>query len=186
MSNVHRLRSSDKIFFITSNLNLGETPFEKAEFQIVAETLVKARRHLGFLLCGYVLMPDHWHALIYPQHPLAISDVLQNVKRVSSLRINRLRGTGGSRWQHQFWDRFVRTRRNSPSASSTCIATRFANAWWNTPNSGAGPATTISPSTKPLWLRARSRSITFICPTTTEREDLVATIDASCVSIVGW
>ena len=53
-------------------------------------------------------MPDHWHALIATQYPSTISEVLQDIKRVSSLKINRLRKTRGSRWQHQFWDRFVR------------------------------------------------------------------------------
>jgi len=25
------------------------------------KSLDDARRRLGFMLCGYVLMPDHWH-----------------------------------------------------------------------------------------------------------------------------
>ena len=108
MSNVHRLRTSDRIFFITTNLNQGERPFRDVEYEIILETIAKSRKRLGFLFCGYVLMPDHWHALIATQHPLTISDVLQDIKRVSSLKINRLRKTRGSRWQHQFWDRFVR------------------------------------------------------------------------------
>jgi putative transposase len=53
-------------------------------------------------------MPDHWHALIVTRHPLTISDVLQDIKRLASLKINKLRKTRGSRWEHQFWDRFVR------------------------------------------------------------------------------
>ena len=108
MSNVHRLKTSEKIFFITTNLNPGEQPVHDPEYQIIAETIVSERRRLGFLLFGYVLMPDHWHALIWPRSPVRISDVVQNVKRVSSLKINRLRQTRGSRWQRQFWDRFVR------------------------------------------------------------------------------
>jgi putative transposase len=111
VSNVHRLKTSEKIFFITTNLNLGEQPFHEREYQILAETMVNERRRLNFLLFGYVLMPDHWHALICPRSPVTISAVLQNVKRVSSFRINRLRQTDGSRWQHQFWDRFVRHAR---------------------------------------------------------------------------
>jgi REP element-mobilizing transposase RayT len=111
VSNVHRLKTSVKIFFITTNLNLGEQPFHEPEYQILAETMVNELRRLDFLLFGYVLMTDHWHALISPQSSVAISDVLQNVKRVSSFRINRLRQTDGSRWQHQFLDRFVRHAR---------------------------------------------------------------------------
>jgi len=108
MSNLHRLRTSDRIFFITTNLNQGERPFQDVEYEIILETIAKSRKRLGFLFRGYVLMPDHWHALIATQDPLTISDVLQDIKRVSSLKINRVHKTTGSRWQHQFWDRFVR------------------------------------------------------------------------------
>jgi REP element-mobilizing transposase RayT len=56
-------------------------------------------------------MPDHFHALIWPPFPLTISKVLQDFKSVSSRKINRLRKRRGSLWQHQFWDRFVRHRK---------------------------------------------------------------------------
>ena len=76
---------------------------------------VQCRRHpwwperrLEFLLCGYVLMPDHWHALIWTVDPLTISQVLHDVKKVSARRLHEGRGTQGPFWQHQFWDRFVR------------------------------------------------------------------------------
>jgi REP-associated tyrosine transposase len=53
-------------------------------------------------------MPDHWHALIWPCFPLTISRVVQDIKYVSSRRLNRQREIRGTLWQHQFWDRFVR------------------------------------------------------------------------------
>ena len=108
MSNVQRLRTSDKIFSITTNLNRSERLFDEPEYQIILGTIANSRQRLGFLLCGYVLMPDHWHALISTAHPLTISHVLQDIKRLASIRINKLRKTKASRWQHQFWDRFVR------------------------------------------------------------------------------
>ena len=44
VSNVYRLKTTDKIFFITTYLNLGDRPFNGPEYQIVAETLVSERR----------------------------------------------------------------------------------------------------------------------------------------------
>ena len=70
-----------------------------------------ARRRLGFLLCGYVLMPDHFHALIWTRYPLTISQLIHDVKKVSARWLHRHRGTEGPLWQHQFWDRFVRHAR---------------------------------------------------------------------------
>src|SRR5579863_4375668 len=108
MSNVHRLRLTERIFFVTANLGRATAPFTEPEYPLMIKSLDDARRRLGFMLCGYVLMPDHWHALIGTAERPAISQVLHDVKRNSARRLHKLRGTAGPFWQHQFWDRFVR------------------------------------------------------------------------------
>jgi REP element-mobilizing transposase RayT len=108
MSRVHRLRVADRIFFVTVNLRRSLPPFTAAEYALILESFEESRRRLGFLLCGYVLMPDHWHGLFWPRYPLSISRLVQDIKYASSRRLNRQRGSTGSLWQHQFWDRFVR------------------------------------------------------------------------------
>jgi putative transposase len=108
VSHVHRLRTSDRIFFVTVNLRRRVEPFRTAECAVLIEALEGARRRRGFLLYGYVLMPDHWHALIWTPYPLTISQVIHDVKKVSARRLHERRGTEGPVWQDQFWDRFVR------------------------------------------------------------------------------
>jgi putative transposase len=108
MSRIHRLRAGDRIFFVTVNLRPALPPFTAREYAAILESFQESRQRLGFLLCGYVLMPDHGHALSWPDYPLTISRVVQDIKHVPSRRINRERGSSGTLWQHQFWDRFVR------------------------------------------------------------------------------
>src|SRR5487761_806919 len=108
MSHVHRLRITDRIFFVTVNLRRAVTPLSEAEYEPVAAAFETSRRKLGFLFLGYVLMPDHWHALIAPGFPLTISRVMQDIEWISARSLNRRRETSGPVWQHQFWDRFVR------------------------------------------------------------------------------
>ena len=108
MSHVHRLRITDRIFFVTVNLRRAVTPLSEAEYEPVAAAFETSRRKLGFLFLGYVLMPDHWHALIAPGFPLTISRVMQDIKWISARSLNCRRETSGPVWQHQFWDRFVR------------------------------------------------------------------------------
>ncbi len=72
------------------------------------DALDESRCKLHFGLYGYVLMPDHGHALIWTTYPLTISRVVQDIKWVSARALNRARGTTGLVWQHQFWIRFVR------------------------------------------------------------------------------
>ena len=108
MSNVRRLQTSDRIFFVTANLCHGVPALTDPEYRLLLEVLEASRSRLGFALCGYVLMPDHWHGLIWPVQPLTISQVLHDVKKISALRLHQRRGTRGPIWQQQFWDRFVR------------------------------------------------------------------------------
>ena len=72
MSNVHRLRLTDRIFFVNVNLRPRIRRCNESEYALLIEVLEASRRRLGFLLCGYVLMPDHWHALIWLQYPLLL------------------------------------------------------------------------------------------------------------------
>lgn len=108
MSNLHRLRLTDKIFFITCNLRQDRRTFGDVEFQTVLDVIEESRNQLGYFFCGYVLMPDHWHALIAPSYPVTISLITRQVKSTCSGRINRQRSSQGANWQHQFWDRFIR------------------------------------------------------------------------------
>ena len=93
---------------MTANLRDAKAPLADDEFPLVAAAIDESRRRLRFLLCGYVLMPDHWHAMIGVGYPLTISRVMQSIKWISSRRLNERRGAQGPVWQHQFWDRFVR------------------------------------------------------------------------------
>jgi REP-associated tyrosine transposase len=111
VSHVHRLRTSDRIFFVTVNLRREVESLGPSEYAVLIGALEGARRRLGFLLCGYVLMPDPaaaGHALIWLGYPLSISAAIHDVKKVSARKLHGMRGTQGPLWQHQFWDRFVR------------------------------------------------------------------------------
>ena len=72
------------------------------------DVLEGSRRRLGFWLCGYVVMPDRGHALIWTEYPLAISQVIHDVKKVSAHKLHAERTAQGPLSQHPFWDRFVR------------------------------------------------------------------------------
>jgi len=61
---------------VTVNLSGRVEPLRASEYPLMMDALEGSRRRLGFLLCGYVLMPDHWHSLIWAANPLTISEVL--------------------------------------------------------------------------------------------------------------
>src|ERR1051326_3184059 len=59
VSRVHRLRTADRIFFITVNLRPALPPFVDGEHALVADALLESRRKLSFLLMArWWICPD--------------------------------------------------------------------------------------------------------------------------------
>ncbi|HEV2379951.1 MAG TPA: transposase [Terriglobia bacterium] len=109
MSRLRRLVLSDRYFFVTCNLLRGRLFLSENEFSLLARVISWRRKVHGFLLTAWVLLPDHWHAIIYPQHPLTISEAMEAIKVSATRRINRGRQTLGPLFQSRFFDRALRT-----------------------------------------------------------------------------
>ena len=108
MSNVHRLRTSDRIFFITTNLNRGERQFQDAEYPDHPGHLRQFKKtswlsSLWLRVDAGPLARAHLDSASVNDFPCSSGHQETRVPQDQ-----RLRKTKGSRWQHQFWDRFVR------------------------------------------------------------------------------
>ncbi len=57
MSRVHRLPTSDRIFFVTVNLRRAIATLGETEYDPLAESIRESRQKLHFLFLGYVLIP---------------------------------------------------------------------------------------------------------------------------------
>lgn len=97
------------IFFVTCHVSRAKTWLSEREFECFAEVFADRRKELGFHLTAWVFLPNHWHAILYPAHPLTISRVVESIKVGSTLRINRMRSERGPLWQGRYFDRVMRT-----------------------------------------------------------------------------
>ena len=61
-----------------------------------------------YWLFGYVVMPNHIHAVVRPRENCAPESILQSWKRFSAVEINRAAGRQGPLWQEETFDRIVR------------------------------------------------------------------------------
>ena len=82
-----------------------------SEFACLAQVIRERREEHGFLLSAWVFLPDHWHAIFYPAHPLTIGRVMESIKDAATKRINRSRREVGRLLQPRFFDRALRTVR---------------------------------------------------------------------------
>ena len=109
MSRLRRLVLSDRFFFVTRRLLPRRRILSESEFICLARPIHRRRARLGFLLTAWVFLSDHWYAIVFPRHPLTISEVMESVKVSSTRLINRERAEVGLLWQGRFFDRALRT-----------------------------------------------------------------------------
>ncbi len=111
VSRLRRLFLSGKTFFVTCNVLRTRRAFTEPEFALLAGVFDRVRRRRGFLLSGYVFMPDHWHTLISPAPSDTLPRLVGSLKIASNRAVNRSRRTRGDFWQLRYFDRAVRTVR---------------------------------------------------------------------------
>ncbi|MEK0451150.1 MAG: hypothetical protein RL088_3418 [Verrucomicrobiota bacterium] len=63
----------------------------------------------GYALDAFVIMPNHFHALVAPSQARPLSKVVKDWKSISAHRINESLGRSGALWQAETWDHIVRS-----------------------------------------------------------------------------
>ena len=107
VSRLRRLFVAGKIFFITNNLLRTRAHFTETDFEALAAAFLRVRRRRRFLLTGYVFMPDHWHALLFPAEADTLPRLMDSLKVASTRSLNRARGNGPL-WQPRYYDHAIR------------------------------------------------------------------------------
>jgi len=92
-------------YFATFRLASGSLSEE--ERRIVLDHLIQGDGRF-YILAAAVVMPDHVHLLLRPLTGYELSRIMKGIKGVSARKINSLRGTAGTVWQDESWDRIVR------------------------------------------------------------------------------
>lgn len=96
------------IYFVT--FDCAETIMTLEETAIVVEHITKGDGQF-YDLFAVVVMPDHVHLLIRPLPGYDLTRVMKGIKGVSAREINLHRGSRGTIWQSESYDRIVRNGR---------------------------------------------------------------------------
>ena len=62
-----------------------------------AQTPISRLRH-PFWLTAWVFLPDQWHVILFPRHPLTISDAMKSIKLSSTNLFGKYHGEAGELW----------------------------------------------------------------------------------------
>ncbi len=109
MSRLRRPFLYDRTIFVTVHLLRGRGKLEERDFGRLAIALARMRQKQRWVLRAWVFLPDHWHAILYPPHPVGISRAMSAVKVSSMIAINQGRHEKGELWQERFFDHALRT-----------------------------------------------------------------------------
>jgi putative transposase len=107
MSNLRRYHQDGNIYFITC-VTFRRKPLLIENSDLLLRTIRTIRERTPFDLTAWVVMPDHFHSIIYPTDT-DISAVLQRIKMSFGVLYRRRHGLYSGRvWQNRFWDHIIR------------------------------------------------------------------------------
>jgi len=116
--------SKPGIYFVTINTynkrkllgSLTDSGIQLSKFGEIVETVWNTMPglHVYLKLDEYVVMPNHFHALLHIKHNIescpngGVSSIVRDFKSSTTRKINELRQTPGGRvWQRSYWDKIV-------------------------------------------------------------------------------
>ena len=105
MSKIRRYLEPGAAYFVTSVIKNREEIFlsEKA-CKLLIVTLLFYKYYLDYKIYGFVIMPDHFHAIIEPGKEFNISVIMNKIKGNFGNKYNKLQGRTGQVWQSRFYD----------------------------------------------------------------------------------
>ncbi len=129
-------------YFITFRLKSGILTEDE---RIIVLDAIKHFHRIRYWVTATVVMPDHVHIILKPvesefNNEFSLSKILQGIKGFSAREINKSRGTEGSLWQDERFDRIIRDYdeflekwnyiHNNPIKTGLCQATEdYAFLW---------------------------------------------------------
>ncbi len=93
------------VYFVT--FRLVANPLTPSERRLVLDQ-IKSFDKRFYNVVAAVVMPDHVHMLLRPWPGIELSRIMKGVKGVSARKLNQARGSRGSVWLGEWWDRIVR------------------------------------------------------------------------------
>jgi len=103
----HRIYSPGELQFIASSTYRRTQVFRSRRFcEFFVQRLEEVRQKLGYLLIGWVLMPEHFHLLLKPQPAETTPRVVKELKEETAKRILKvLRENLGFPWCRKIFSR---------------------------------------------------------------------------------
>jgi putative transposase len=107
MVRIRRIQILEQLYFIT-NVTFNRHPIIVTDIDIFWNSIESVCKRVSFELFAWVILPEHFHALIIPKQG-DISDIMKRIKLSFSMDYRkRHKLPEGRIWQRGFWDHMIR------------------------------------------------------------------------------
>lgn len=101
-------RANRAHYFVTWRLAPGQRELDSAERTVVADAI---RHFIGirYDIIAFVVMNDHVHTIVVPFPEFSLEQIVHSWKSFTGHAIRKNRSGIGSIWQHEYFDRVLRS-----------------------------------------------------------------------------
>jgi putative transposase len=85
----------------------------KPEFaEIIIESIIWLKEHNWAQICGFVIMPNHYHSILGLCSEKSLSQVMESLGKFTARQINKIIGREYKFWEEGFHDHGIRNRKD--------------------------------------------------------------------------
>lgn len=112
MGTLRRYHEDNRPYFVTAIVKDRRSVFaDHHAAKLLRDVIDSCRNRYRFLVLSYVVMPDHFHAILVPKPGDTISAVMRYIKGTFARRYNAANNSSGAVWQPRFYDAAIRSER---------------------------------------------------------------------------
>jgi putative transposase len=106
---LHRLIDTPAAFFITKSLHPKKSVLDKSAREVIVSAFAFAVQQQRIYLRAFVVMPDHWHALIALREPWVLPKFMHAFMSHVAAKTSALLEACKTSWQDSYYDTLVKT-----------------------------------------------------------------------------
>jgi REP-associated tyrosine transposase len=108
---LHRLRDVSSTFFLTKSLRPKKPVLNSQLRQLIGEAFAFAVQHERIFLRAFVVMPDHWHALIGLREPWTLPKFMHSFMSRVAAKTSVHLTKHETAWQDGYYETLIKTAR---------------------------------------------------------------------------
>jgi REP element-mobilizing transposase RayT len=119
---LHRLADASATFFVTKSLQPKKQVLTPGLRAIISDAFVFAVQRERIYLRSFVVMPDHWHALVALREPWTLPKFMHSLMSYIGGKTSHALAAAQTQWQDGYYETWVKTAKQFHFVSEYILA----------------------------------------------------------------